>query len=197
MMEVQCPRCRARYQVDERELSQEILRFQCPACACLFKEIRKPNKSLDGKPPEPVPADSFTAPFPVLKNIAEGSCIPKKILVVDDSTLFRGMIVDILQPLQADFLVASNGIEAVHIIKAHKPDVVLLDLNLPQKTGYEVIREIRSCASLEDTCLLAMSGVYHKEVDAAEAINAGANDFIKKSFTPEKLRQFVKTWLIW
>jgi CheY-like chemotaxis protein len=121
----------------------------------------------------------------------------KTVLVVDDAKFFREMITDILEPLHLNLLIATDGVEALDVIKKKSPDLVLLDLNLPNKNGFEVIREVRSSPELKDICLLAMSGVYHKEADAVEAKRVGANDFIKKSFKPEELQQFVKMWLIW
>ena len=102
---------------------------------------------------------------------------------MDDSRFFREMILDILKPLHANFLIATDGIQALQVIEKENPDLVLLDLNLPKKNGFEIIRDVRSSPSLKDICLLAMSGVYYKEVDAAEVKRVGANDFIKKSFT--------------
>ncbi len=196
-MEVQCPKCRTRYEVDDWKLSQKMLRVECPACSCPFEKLSKRCKPIDMKKTEPQPVASSSTPL-LGPQITTADYLPaKKILVVDDSLFFREMILDILKPLRADFLIASNGIEALEIIKNQEPDVVLLDLHLPQKNGFAVIREVRSSPSLKNTCLLAMSGVYHKEEDAVEAKKIGANDFIKKSFTPEILQQFVKTWLIW
>ena len=196
-MEIQCPKCRTRYEVDDGKLSQGSLRVECPACSYPLENIPKRCKPIDMKKTGSRPAASSSTPLSGATITAADSLPAKKILVVDDSPFFRQMILDILKPLRADFLVAANGTEALEIIKNQEPDVVLLDLNLPQKNGYEVIREVRSSSALKDTCLLAMSGVYHKEVDAVEAKKIGANDFIKKSFTPEILQQFVKTWLIW
>jgi predicted Zn finger-like uncharacterized protein len=186
-MIAQCPQCSTKYKVDDRNVSQENLQLECPTCSQVFKvandgagrEEVEHSGAISSKCSAGVPAEA------------------KTVLVVDDSRFFREMIFDILQPLHLNLLAASDGVEALEVIKGKGPDLVLLDLNLPKKNGFEIIREIRSAPAYEDICLLAMSGVYHKEVDAAEAKKAGANDFIKKSFRPEELQKFVKMWLIW
>ncbi len=186
-MIAQCPQCRTQYKVDDRNLSQENLQLECPTCSQVFKMA---DAGISREEVEHAAA--------IYSKCSAGvPAATKTVLVVDDSRFFREMIFDILQPLHLNLLAASDGVEALEEIKRREPDLVLLDLNLPKKNGFEIIREIRSAPAFEDICLLAMSGVYHKEVDAAEAKKAGANDFIKKSFRPEELQKFVKMWLIW
>jgi CheY-like chemotaxis protein len=110
------------------------------------------------------------------------------VLVVDDSRFFRELVVDELKPLALDFLMAADGVEALAIIRRQRPALVILDLNLPGMDGYELIRQVRGDVSLRDIRLLAMSGVYRTEVDAAQVKAAGADDFMGKSFNPEQLQ---------
>jgi DNA-binding response OmpR family regulator len=72
---------------------------------------------------------------------------------------------------------------------------VILDLNLPGMSGYELIRSVRMDPALDKLRLLAMSGVYRKVADAVEVQAAGADDFISKSFKPEQLQLRVKKLL--
>ena len=187
-MIIQCPQCRTRYNVDDKKISQEKHQVECKACSHVFLVT---GESGDGT------QDVVERTVSPGKNAAGIPPKVKSVLVVDDSKFFLEMIADILEPLHVNLLVATDGLEALDVMKKKSPDLVLLDLNLPKKNGFEVIREVRSNPALKDICLLAMSGVYHKEVDAAEAKKVGANDFIKKSFKPEELQQFVKMWLIW
>jgi DNA-binding response OmpR family regulator len=72
---------------------------------------------------------------------------------------------------------------------------VILDLNLPGMSGYELIRLVRMDPALGKLRLLAMSGVYRKEADVVEVQAAGADDFVSKSFKPEQLQLRVKKLL--
>lgn len=119
----------------------------------------------------------------------------KKILVVDDSRFFREMIVDVLKSLPHLFLTAGDGLEAREVIRRERPELVIVDLNLPGLSGLDLIRELRADPELGQLRLLAMSGVYRREVDALEAERAGANEFIGKSFKPEQLLDRVRRLL--
>lgn len=181
-MMVYCPRCG-----DDRSASHGAFELSCPTCDSVSKLLRvdDPDKQAE------------VTVAKAIKTTVKSPSEVKTVLVVDDSKFFRELIFDILQPLQLQLLGANNGVEALETILTRNPDLVLLDLNLPKKNGYEVIREVRSNPAVKDICLLAMSGVYHKEVDAAKARRVGANDFIKKSFKPGDLQKFIKMWLMW
>jgi DNA-binding response OmpR family regulator len=90
---------------------------------------------------------------------------------------------------------AGDGDEALRIIRQRRPVLVILDLSLPGTSGYELIRQVRDEPSLRELRLLAMSGVYRKQTDAAEVQAAGADDFVSKSFKPEQLQARVKKLL--
>jgi CheY-like chemotaxis protein len=90
---------------------------------------------------------------------------------------------------------AGDGAEALQIIRQNRPALVILDLNLPGMSGYELIRLVRMDPALGKLRLLAMSGVYRKEADAVEVQAAGADDFVSKSFKPEQLQLRVKKLL--
>ncbi|BCR05553.1 hypothetical protein DESUT3_26220 [Desulfuromonas versatilis] len=184
-MTIQCPECGARYRVDPSRVKKTVARVRCPKCNHQFQV------DLGEAPvPEPQPAkESPEAAAP--RQAASGPAI----LVVDDSKFFRELILDVLQPLGARLLTAADGVEALEIIRRDRPELVLLDLNLPRMDGYQLIREVRADASLQAIRLMAMSGVYRKEADVARVELAGANDFINKSFKPEQLQYRVKKLL--
>jgi len=170
-MIIECPECRARYKIDPSRTSKKVARVKCPKCARTFEV------SLEGATgPKPEPA-------------------VKKILVVDDSKFFRELIVDVLKPLSVDVHTAADGVEALEFIRREHPRLVILDLNLPEKNGYELIREVRADDAIGNVRLLAMSGVFRKETDVAEVTRAGADGFINKSFKPDQLQQRVSELL--
>lgn len=180
-MTIQCPGCGARYRIDPSRVTKSIARVKCPQCAVVFEvSLRRPQ----AEPP--------AAPAPVAGPAASATV---EVLVVDDSKFFRELVADVLKPLHLHFLMAGDGAEALQILRQRRPALVILDLNLPGMNGYELIREIRTDPFLRDLRLLAMSGVYRKETDAAEVQAAGADDFISKSFKPEQLQFRVKKLL--
>ncbi|WP_303721082.1 response regulator [Malonomonas rubra] len=67
--------------------------------------------------------------------------------------------------------------------------MLISDINLPDKNGLDLIREIRSTEKYTDLVILCVSGVYRKDYGAKMAIRAGADDFISKSFQPPELTE--------
>lgn len=184
-MTIQCPECGARYRVDPSKMNKAVARVRCPKCNHQF-QVALDQEQTSAPVEKPEAASSA------------GSAVGAsgvRILVVDDSKFFRELILDVLKPLEATLLTAADGVEALEIIRRERPDLVLLDLNLPRMDGYQLIREVKSDASLQAIRLMAMSGVYRKEADVARVELAGANAFINKSFKPEQLQYRVKKLL--
>lgn len=184
-MTIQCPECGVRYRIDPARVSKSVARVKCPQCAAVFEvNLRK------------VPAEpSAAAPASVGAGAATAVSSVAGVLIVDDSKFFRELVADVLKPLQLRFFMAEDGAEALQIIRQNRPVLVILDLNLPGMSGYELIRQVRTDPALGGLRLLAMSGVYRKETDAAEVQAAGADDFVSKSFRPEQLQLRVKKLL--
>jgi predicted Zn finger-like uncharacterized protein len=180
-MRIQCPQCQSRYRFDPARASKQLLRIKCPGCGHAFQV------DLAALREETVtePAVVATA-APVAR---------KKLLIVDDSKFFRELTFDILKVLDVQFLSAGDGEEALQLIREERPTLVLLDLNLPRKNGYELIREVRDDLSLREVKLLAMSGVFRKNEEVGEVFRDGADDFISKSFKPEQLLERVRKLL--
>jgi predicted Zn finger-like uncharacterized protein len=184
-MLIQCPQCQARYRIDTSGAQKSSTRIRCPKCAHVFPvTIELPTAAPS--PPAPLP-DQPSSPHSAVKADA--------VLIVDDSKFFRELIVDILNPLSIACLQAADAEEALVILRQQKPGLILLDLNLPGKSGYELIRLIRADSALHGIRILAMSGVFRKETASAEAEAAGADEFINKSFKPEQLQLRVERWL--
>jgi len=178
-MTVQCPACVGRYRIDPTKTTKGEVRLRCPKCSNAFQVILR----------SPAPA-----PLPVPEAVAPPAERPpeKKVLVVDDSNYFRELIIDVLKPLPLSLRTAADGVEALEIIRKGRPDLVILDLNLPEMNGYEFILQVRADPALNGVKVLAMSGVYRTKADTVDAERAGADDFINKSFKPEQLQERVK-----
>ena len=105
------------------------------------------------------------------------------ILVVEDDTPVRNLMVTTLKTHDYRFLTAPKGEDAIMLASSHNPDVIFLDLGLPDMDGVEVIRRIRSWSNLPIIVISARS----EDTDKIEALDAGADDYLTKPFSVEEL----------
>ena len=105
------------------------------------------------------------------------------ILVVEDDVAVRNLITTTLRAHDYRFLTSANGESAVLEASSHNPEIVLLDLGLPDMDGVEVIRRIRSWSNLPIIVLSARS----EDTDKIGALDAGADDYLTKPFSVEEL----------
>lgn len=105
------------------------------------------------------------------------------ILVVEDDTAVRNLITTTLETQSYRFLSASTGEAAILEAVSHNPDIVLLDLGLPDMDGIEIIRKIRSWSAMPIIVLSARS----EDTDKIDALDAGADDYLTKPFSVEEL----------
>ena len=105
------------------------------------------------------------------------------ILVVEDDPPVRNLITTTLKTNDYRYLVAANGATAILEASSHNPDIVLLDLGLPDMDGVQVIQNIRSWSNLPIIVLSARS----EDNDKIEALDAGADDYLTKPFSVEEL----------
>ena len=105
------------------------------------------------------------------------------ILVVEDDSSVKNLITTTLKTHDYRYLVAGNGETAILEASSHNPDIVLLDLGLPDIDGVEVIRRIRSWSTMPIIVISARS----EDSDKIEALDSGADDYITKPFSVEEL----------
>ena len=105
------------------------------------------------------------------------------ILVVEDDAPIRNLMITILKTNDYRYLVASSGEAAILEASSHNPDIVLLDLGLPDLDGVKVIRKIRSWSNMPIIVISARS----EDADKIEALDAGADDYLIKPFSVEEL----------
>ena len=105
------------------------------------------------------------------------------ILVVEDDTSVKNLMTTTLRTHDYNYLVAQNGQAGIMEASSHNPDVVLLDLGLPDMDGIEVIRNIRSWSNMPIIVISARS----EDSDKIEALDAGADDYLTKPFSVEEL----------
>ncbi|MBO4862118.1 MAG: response regulator transcription factor [Firmicutes bacterium] len=105
------------------------------------------------------------------------------VLVIEDDVPVRNLIVTTLKTHEYRFLTAKDGAEAIMMASSHNPDVVFLDLGLPDMDGIDVIRQIRSWSNMPIIVISARS----EDTDKIEALDAGADDYLTKPFSVEEL----------
>jgi DNA-binding NarL/FixJ family response regulator len=113
---------------------------------------------------------------------------PIRLVVVDDHVLFRRGLIGLLSDMN-DFKVegeAGSGEEALRVIAKHKPDIVLLDINMPGLSGIETLQAMREAGLTMHVLMLTVS---QDEADLVGAIMAGASGYLLKNVEPEMLRR--------
>ena len=101
------------------------------------------------------------------------------ILIVEDDRPIRNLIVTTLKTHEYKYLTAENGREAILEASSHNPDIILLDLGLPDMEGVDVIKKIRTWSNMPIIVISARS----EDSDKIEALDAGAYDYITKPFS--------------
>lgn len=111
----------------------------------------------------------------------------KEVLVVDDSKVMREMVVACLRGLpEARFSQAASGLEAIERLSLGRFDLVVLDLNMPDISGIEVLEFVRAQDSLRQLPIIIVT-TRGDEGSRAAALKAGATVFMTKPFTPEAI----------
>lgn len=105
------------------------------------------------------------------------------VLVVEDDPSVRNLITTPHKTNDCKYLVAVNGDEALLEASTHNPDIILLDLGLPDMDGMDVIRKVRSWSNMPIIMISARS----EDHDKIEALDAGADDYLTKPFSIEEL----------
>ena len=105
------------------------------------------------------------------------------ILVVEDDAPVRNLITTTLKAHDYKFITAQNGNNAIMEASSHNPDIVLLDLGLPDIDGVEVIERIRTWSDMPIIVISARS----EDKDKIDALDAGADDYLTKPFSVDEL----------
>ena len=105
------------------------------------------------------------------------------VLVVEDDAPVRNLITTTLKAHDYKFITAQNGNNAIMEASSHNPDIVLLDLGLPDIDGVEVIERIRTWSDMPIIVISARS----EDKDKIDALDAGADDYLTKPFSVEEL----------
>jgi two-component system KDP operon response regulator KdpE len=107
----------------------------------------------------------------------------RQILIVEDDTDTAEVVSALLESAGYTAVTVDSGSTALNEISAASPDLVLLDINLPDMNGLEVLKQVRSNSFLP---MIVLSG-FTREHDKVVALEAGADDYLAKPFSPEEL----------
>ncbi len=118
----------------------------------------------------------------------------KRILVVEDQADNRQILQDLLTSVGYEIIHAESGVEAVTMAATQRPDLILMDIQLPLLDGYEATRRIKSDPELRGIPIIVVTS-YALSGDEPKARAAGCDDYVTKPYSPRallaKIREFV------
>lgn len=118
----------------------------------------------------------------------------QRILVVDDDKEIARLLRGYLEKAGFEVLVAHDGGTAVHTLRREKPDLILLDLMLPDMDGYDITRVVRNDAALQQTPIIMLTARV-EESDKIVGLELGADDYVTKPFNPAEVVARVRAQL--
>lgn len=121
---------------------------------------------------------------------AEKGIEKKRILAVDDAVIILRKISDALEEYY-DVITVNSGVRALRYLEKEKPDLILLDIRMMPKDGFETLQEIRAMEDRADIPVIMLTGVEDKKF-VMEGIKLGICDYILKPFFPEDLLERIQ-----
>lgn len=117
-----------------------------------------------------------------------------RILVADDNSVSRELIREVLEGCGYELVEASDGLETVALVRSTRPDLVLMDLQMPEMDGLTAIRVIRGDPDIRHTRVVALTA-FAMQGDRERALHAGFDDYVTKPIKIAKFRERVAEWL--
>ena len=114
----------------------------------------------------------------------------KKILVIDDDPVVVKYLVSLLEDNGYETVTAGDGKKALEVMKTEKPDMVTLDLEMPEEWGTRFYRKFKQDADLKDTPVIVISGMPSRHLSVRDAVG-----YLSKPFDPEKVLALVSQTL--
>jgi two-component system cell cycle response regulator DivK len=120
--------------------------------------------------------------------------VKKRVLIVEDQEDNRAILRDLLSKSGYDLIEATNGEEGVALAQSQRPDLILMDVQLPIIDGYEATQRIKSNAELRSIPVIAVTS-YALSGDEAKARAAGCDAYVAKPFSPRLLLAKIRKYL--
>lgn len=108
------------------------------------------------------------------------------IMIVDDEFFISRSLAFMLEKEGFDCVTANDGDEALEMLKQEKPRIIFLDINMPNKNGYEVCKEIKSNPETRDVVVIMLTAKGQSEFED-QSYGAGADDFLLKPYDPTQV----------
>ena len=118
----------------------------------------------------------------------------KRILVIEDTDDNRQIIRDLLTAFDYELIEAADGAEGVAQAQSQHPDLILMDIQLPEMDGYEATRRIRAIPELAQVPIIAVTS-YALSGDEAKTRAAGCDGYVAKPFSPRQLLAKIREFL--
>ena len=118
----------------------------------------------------------------------------KTILYVEDNEVNRRLVQDLLKPTSYRLLEASDGESGLAMARQERPDLILMDVQLPKISGIEATRTLRREAAMAKTPIIAITS-FALAGDAQKALDAGATTYIAKPYSPLDLLELIRRLL--
>ena len=119
---------------------------------------------------------------------------PRKVLYVEDSKVNKALVRELLQTEGYCVVEASDGLSGIEAAKRERPDLILMDMNIPVLDGYEATTRIKSCKALSDTPIIALTA-NDKKGDRERSLAAGCDGYIAKPFDIDSFASKVESYL--
>lgn len=172
---VACPECRTVFSVEEMPVNGARVEAQCPKCGFLTGVLHHG--------PEAVAVDSSN----------NGRA---KVLVVEDTKLFRAHLTDILAEAGFEVVTAQDGVEALEYLMEESPDLVITDVLMPRMHGFDLCRRIKDNPDTASVPVIMMTQVYTREHHAQEARGLyKADGYLTKPFERDDLLACIRRFL--
>jgi len=155
-----CPKCKARFKLDESKIPAAGVKLRCSKCRTIFA-IKK--KAVPGEIKEPQPAKACS------------------VLIANSDPSVCDTVEEILKSGNMEVLKAYDGVDALATIEKRRPHVAVLDVALPMMYGFEVCEHVKGHTELKDTKVILMASIYDKTRYKRNPVSLyGADDYIEK-----------------
>jgi DNA-binding response OmpR family regulator len=141
---------------------------------------------------QPEAAEFTRSSLPV--TFVKAYCMREKILVIEDNSEFRELLRLIIKEAGFCVVTAKNGIEALKKARSVQPDLIVLDLVLPELDGFAVCEILRKDPASAGIPVIVLTGLT-SEITRYAGLESGANEYVTKPASPEHLVSRIKHWL--